>query len=52
LERLALVEGLRTVRMQLRGKEEEIRTLHEPMERVRTLGTEMQEKERELLQLR
>jgi hypothetical protein len=52
LERLALEEDLRTARAQLRGKEEAIHTLREQMERIRALDIEMQEKERELLQLR
>jgi hypothetical protein len=52
LEQLTLEEDLRTVRAQLRKKDETIHTLQEQMERVKALDIEMQEKERELLQLR
>jgi hypothetical protein len=52
LERLAVEEDLRTARRRLQGKDDELRALHEQMERVRALDIEMQEKERELLRLR
>lgn len=52
LERLALEEDLRKVRVQLRERDETIRALHEHIEQAKALDIEMQEKERELLQLR
>ena len=52
LERLTLEGDLRTVKMHLRGKDATIRTLQEQLQRLRELEIEMQEKERELLQLR
>lgn len=51
-ERLTLEGDLRTVKTHLRGKEATIRTLQEQLQRLRELEIEMQEKERELLQLR
>jgi len=52
LERLTLEGDLHTVKTQLRGKEETIRTLQEQIAHLRDLEIEMQEKERELLRLR
>lgn len=52
LERLALEEDLRKVRVQLRERDEAIRVLHEQIEQAKALDIEMQEKEREFLQLR
>lgn len=52
LERVAREGDLRAVKAQLQGKEAMIRTLQEQLQRLRELEIEMQEKERELLQLR
>lgn len=52
LERLTLEGDLRTVKTHLRGKDATIRTLQEQLQRLRELEIEMQERERELLQLR
>jgi hypothetical protein len=52
LERLTLEGDLRTVKTHLRGRDATIRMLQEQLQRLRELEIEMQEKERELLQLR
>lgn len=52
LEQVAVEDDLRKVREQLRERDEAIRVLHKQMKQAKTLDIEMQEKERELLQLR
>jgi hypothetical protein len=52
LDRFTLEGDLRTIKTHPQSKDATIRTLQEQLQRLRELEIEMQEKERELLQLR